>query len=308
MTTRIAALAAACLLSVTVRTSAQEMEPRAYSASPVGANFLVVSISRSAGAVVFDPSIPITDVHADVNGFALGLGHSFNLFGKLALATAALPYALADATGNVAEQAAEIHRSGLADSRFKLSVNLRGNDAMSARDFVKAPRRAVAGASVVVTAPVSQYSGARLINLGTHRWSFKPEVGVAVPRGRWDLDAYVSLTMYTANDNFYPGGAQRTQDPVLGIQGHVSYTIRSRLWVAVDGTWYRGGSAQVEDGTPTSSLNNARGGVTVSLPVGKRYSIKAAYGSGIVARTGTNFRTVSVGWQALWLSRRWSGR
>lgn len=299
---------AACLLSVAVRTSAQDMEPRAYSASPVGANFLVLVISRSAGAVVFDPSIPITEVHADVNGFALGLGHSFNLFGKLALASAALPYALADVTGKVGENAAEVHRSGLADSRFKLSVNLRGNDAMAMRDFVKAPRRTVAGASVTVTAPASQYSSARLINLGTHRWSVKPEIGVSVPKGRWDLDAYASLTMYSDNADFYPGGAYRTQDPVLGIQGHVSYTIRSRLWIAVDGTWYRGGSAQVEDGTPSSSLNNARGGATLSLPVGKRYSLKVAYGSGIVARTGTNFRTVSVGWQALWLSRRWSGR
>ena len=163
-------------------------------------------------------------------------------------------------------------------------------------------------ASLTITAPASQYSASRLINLGTHRWSIKPEVGVSVPKGRWDLDGYLGFTFYSANDDFYPGGKYRTQDPVLAIQGHVSYTIRPRLWVAADGTWYRGGSAQVEGGTPSSNLNNARGGVTVSLPVGNRYPLKVAYGSGIVARTGTNFRTVSVAWQTLWLSRKWSGR
>jgi hypothetical protein len=284
------------------------MEPRAYSASPVGANFLVVSLSRSSGAIVFDPTLPVSDVHADVNGLVLGLGHTFNLFGKLGLVSAAAPYVLAHVTGKVSETEAEVHRSGLADARFKLSVNLRGNDAMAARDFVKAPPRTIVGASVVVTAPASQYGSTKLINLGTNRWSVKPEVGIAVPRGRWDLDGYAGVWFYSKNGDFYPGGRRRSQDPVLALQAHASYTVKPRLWVAGDWTWYHGGSAQVENGTPSSSLNNSRGGVTVSLPVGRRYSLKAAYTTGIVARTGTNFRTVSVAWQTLWLSRWLSGR
>jgi len=296
------------LLATGVRASAQDMEPRAYSASPVGANFLVVVASHSTGAVLIDPAVPVTDVHADVNGFALGLGHTFNLLGKLGLVSVALPYAVADVTGKVMENAAEVHRSGLADSRFKLSVNLRGNDAMSPREFAAAPTRTVIGASVAVSAPASQYSATKLINLGTNRWSVKPEVGVAVPMGRWDLDGYFGVLFYTENADFYPGGITRTQDPLLSIQGHVSYTIRPRLWIAADGTWYHGGSAQNEGGNPSPVLNNARGGVTISLPVQKRYSLKVAYGSGIVARTGTNFQTVSVAWQTLWLSPRWSGR
>ena len=304
----IAAIVVAGLLATGAHVSAQDMEPRAYSASPVGANFLVVALSRSTGAVLLDPTLPITDVHADVNGFALGVGHTFNLLGKLGLVSVALPYAVADVTGKVMENAAEAHRSGLADSRFKLSVNLHGNDAMSPREFVAAPPRTVIGASVAVAAPASQYSGTKLINLGTNRWSIKPEVGVAVPRGRWDFDGYLGLLLYTDNTNFYPGGVERSQDPLLSIQGHVSYTVRPRLWIAADGTWYRGGSAQIEGGNPSAPLNNARGGVTVSLPVQKRYSLKVAYGAGIVARTGTNFQTVSVAGQVLWLSPRWSGR
>ena len=301
------AAAILCLLCAVTRLHAQDLEPRAYAASPVGANFLILGLSRSSGAIVFDPSLPISDVHADVNGLVLGLGHTFSLFGKLGLVTAAMPYVLAHATGKVSETDAEIHRSGLADSRFKLSVNLRGNDAMAIGDFVKAPSRTIVGASVVVTAPSSQYSSRKLINLGTNRWSVKPEVGIAVPRGRWDFDAYAGAWFYSENPDFYPGGKRRSQDPVVTLQGHVSYTFRPRLWVAGDWTWYHGGSSTVEDGTPSSSLNNARGGVTVSLPIGSRYSLKAAYTSGIVARTGTNFRTVSVSWQALWLSRRLSG-
>ena len=95
---------------------------------------------------------------------------------------------------------------------------------------------------------------------------------------------------------------------MLAIQGHASYTFRPRLWVAADGTWYRGGSSRVNDGDASTSLNNSRLGLTVSFPVGRRYSAKVAYGSGLVARTGTDFSTVAIAWQVLWLSPRWSGR
>jgi hypothetical protein len=287
---------------------AQDMEPKAYSASPVGANFLVASYSFSTGDVIFDASLPVTDVQADVHGLALGVGHTFNLFGKLGLATVGVPAAWADVTGKVFEQAAEVHRSGFADLRLKLSTNLVGNPAQSPREFATAPRHTIVGASLSVTAPSGQYFDSKLINLGTNRWSFKPEVGVAIPKGHWDIDAYVGAWFFATNSDFFPGGQTRTQDPMLAIQGHASYTVRPRFWIAADGTWYRGGSTQVNGGDPTVPVSNSRLGVTASFPLSNRNSLKVAWGRGAVVRTGTDFSTFAVAWQALWLSPRWSGR
>ena len=247
--------------------------------------------------------MPITDIEAKVYGVPLAAGYTFGLFGKLALVTAALPYAWGDITGTVFEEARAITRSGLTDIRAKLSVNLVGNPAMGAREFAKTPRRTVVGTSFTVTAPTGQYDGQKLINLGTNRWAFKPEIGVAVPRGRWDFDGYVGVWFFTDNDDFFPGGKSRTQDPVVALQGHVSYTFKPRLWAAVDATWYQGGGARVDDGDPSADLNNSRLGGTVSFPMGRRQSLKFAYSSGLSARTGTNFRTLSVGYQFLRLTR-----
>jgi outer membrane putative beta-barrel porin/alpha-amylase len=287
---------------------AQDMEPKAYSASPVGANFIVGSYSWSTGAIIFDATLPVSDIHADVQGLAVGVGHTFNLFGKLGLATVAIPGAWADVTGKVYEQTTEVTRNGFADMRLKLSTNLVGNPAMSPREFAKAPRRTIVGASLSVTAPSGQYYPSKLINLGANRWAFKPEIGVAVPKGRWDIDAYVGAWLFATNSDFFPGGMTRTQDAMLAIQGHGSYTLRPRLWIALDGTWYRGGSARVNNGDPTLPVSNARAGVTLSMPVGDRYSLKLAYSRGAIVRTGTDFSTFAVAWQALWLSPRWSGR
>jgi hypothetical protein len=55
---------------------AQDMEPRAYSNSPTGANFLVLGYARSTGEVLFDATLPLTDVNADLNAGILGLGRT----------------------------------------------------------------------------------------------------------------------------------------------------------------------------------------------------------------------------------------
>jgi hypothetical protein len=91
---------------------------------------------------------------------------------------------------------------------------------------------------------------------------------------------------------------------VVSLQGHVSYTFRPRLWAAFDATWYNGGSTQVEGGTPSSAMNNSRLGATLSIPAGRSQSFKLAYSTGVIVRTGTNFRTLSVGWQWLWLTKK----
>jgi hypothetical protein len=283
--------------------SAQELEPKAYSASPVGATFFVSSLARSSGSIVFDPSLPITDVDATVNGAFFGVGTTFDLFGKLALASVAVPYAWGDVSGQVFEEARTVTRSGLADTRVRLSVNLRGNDAMRLGEFVKAPRKAIVGTSVTMLVPTGEYDRTKLINLGNNRWGFKPEVGVAVPIGHWDIDAYAGVWLFTANDAFFPGGLERTQDPILAVQAHVSYTFKPRLWLAVDSTWYSGGKSRVDGGAPTVAISNSRLGATLSIPAGRRQSFKIAYSNGVSVRTGTDFSTVALGWQWLWFRR-----
>ena len=115
------------IVLVTAATAtAQDLEPRAYSAAPIGTNFIVVGGGRSTGGVLVDPAGPIQDVQATTNVATLGAGKTFSLFGRTALIVAVVPYAWANATGRVGETTGSASRSGLADPRVKLSVNLVG--------------------------------------------------------------------------------------------------------------------------------------------------------------------------------------
>jgi hypothetical protein len=290
---------AGALASVSLA-GAQDLEPRAYSASPVGANFIVAGFGRSTGAIVTDPTLPISDVSAHINGFTVGYGRTFPLFGRQALTTVALPYGWGDVEGNVFEERHRITRSGLTDLKAKLSVNLYGNPAMSPQEFARSSRGILVGASFTLSAPTGQYDETKLINLGTNRWAFKPEVGLSVPWRKFDFDVYAGAVFFTENPNYFPGTATRRQDPIETVQLHIDYTFRPGLWLALDGTWYGGGAARVNDGPPGTRLSNSRIGATLSIPVGKRQSVKASYSTGASVRAGQNFDTFAVAWQILW--------
>jgi hypothetical protein len=89
---------------------AQDLEPRAYSASPVGLNFLVLGYGYSTGSVLLDPTLPISNVTAKINSPTMGYGRTFGLFGRQCLVTAGVPYVWGNISGQVEEQSRSIRR------------------------------------------------------------------------------------------------------------------------------------------------------------------------------------------------------
>jgi len=181
--------------------------------------------------LVFDPSVPVTDVQADLNFATIGYARSYGLAGRQGLMSVGFAYARGDIEGEVFEAARRIGRSGLGDMRARVSLNLLGPGAMT------------------------------------------------------------------------PGDATRRQDPLASVQGHASYTFKSRAWVAFDATWYGGGESTVDCGEPSARQSSTRFGGTVSIPIAPRQSIKIAASTGASARTGSDFNTALLAWQLTWFDR-----
>jgi hypothetical protein len=288
------------MLALASRTDAQELEPRAFSPNPTGMNYLVAGYSRSSGAVLFDPSIPATDVSAELNAALVGYGHTFGVFGHSGSATLITPYVWGDISGNVGDSRSSISRSGVADATFQIAVNLLGGPALSPAEFLKRTPETTVGASLAVSMPVGQYDASKLVNIGTNRWAFKPQIGISKPLGAWFLECYGAAWFFGEN-NDYLGGARQRQAPILSLQLHASYTFKPRLWLAVDATGYRGGQTTVNGVDKANLQSNSRVGVTLSLPLARSQSVKLAYSDGATTRIGASFRTVSLAWQFAWL-------
>jgi hypothetical protein len=296
------------LLLLAATLSAQDLDPRAYTYIPVDGTFLVAGLAVSHGGLVTDPSLPITDLDGTIETPSVGLGRSFNLLGKTAQAFGALPYSWVQPTDNPPD-AASLPSGGLSDMRLRLSVLVHGAPAASVAEIVKAPRRTIVGTSLTVVAPTGQFSPDKIVNIGTHRWAFKPEVALSHPMaGRWLLDLYAALWLFTANDSFYPGTSTRTQSPLGAFQGHVSYNFQRLAWAAFDATYYVGGRTAIEGVKADDRQSNVRLGWTLALPVGTRHSIKLAASRGAIVRVGANYTTYSVGWQTAWAPAPKPGR
>lgn len=279
--------------------SAQEMEPRAYSRAPVGSQFIVFSYTYQTGDVLTDAALPLEDISTKLSAGSFAYGRTFGIAGRQANASVLASYVKGRAKGIVFEDRQEVTRSGVTDTRLRFSMNLIGGPALSRKDFAMYKSKALLGASVTVIMPTGQYDPRRLINIGSNRWSFKPEMGLSKPFGRWTVEMIGGVWFFSANDNFF-GGVRREQKPLLSFQSHVIYTVRSRMWVAVNASYYTGGRSVVNGVINANKQANSRIGGTFSLPLNQRQSIKIAFGKGLTTRFGGDVTTVVTAWQYAW--------
>jgi hypothetical protein len=277
----------------------QQLEPRAYAPAPVGLNVVGLAALYSGGKVLTDPSLPIENASARVYCLAPVYARTFDLFGRLASVTLTVPFAWASAHGDVQEVHRTADRSGLVDPYARLAVNLIGVPALAPQAFREHESQTVLGASLTVAAPLGQYDASKLVNLGTHRWAFKPELGLSQPLGRWLVELYTAAWFFTTNDDFY-GGHVRKQDVLAAFQTHLVYNFRPRLWAAGDFTFYEGGSTTVDEQPKNDRQANARVGVTLSLPLSANQDLRLTGARGAWARIGSNFTTFGLAWDFFW--------
>jgi len=279
---------------------AQDLEPRAYSNVPVGLNFAIAGYSYSEGDVATDASVPLEDGEIDLHSALLAYARVFGLFGRSAKADVVVPYAWVSGSANFAGTPVSRRVDGLADPRLRLSYNFYGAPALSMEESADYEQDLIVGASVQVTAPLGQYDSDKLVNIGTNRWSIKPELGLSKEWwGTLTTELAGGVVFFTDNDDFF-GGRRREQDPIYSVQTHLIYSFRRGIWGALDATWYTGGETTIDGARRDDRQENTRLGATVAFPVNRYNSIKIHATTGLETRTGGDFDTIGVAWQVRW--------
>jgi len=205
----LAAVLVAGALLLAGGAQAQEMEPRTYAASPIGTNFLIAGYAHTSGSVSLVPSIPITGVEASINQEVLAYSGTFALLGRTASLGIALPFVEGTVSGNVMDAAKQVTRQGIDDIGLRFGINFIGGPALTPAEFAQRKPETSVGASFAVLAPTGDYNPAHLINIGSNRWAFKPELGFSQPIDDWFVDGSAGVWFFTENDNFF-GGRRRS--------------------------------------------------------------------------------------------------
>jgi hypothetical protein len=246
-----------------------------------------LSYSYFGGDLLFDGAVPITGATAKVNMSVFSFTHSLNVFGRSGNVTVSQPYGVGNFRGTVVGAETNAYRSGTLDSAFRLSINLKGGPAMDVPEFREWRQKMLVGISLKVVAPTGQYDPTKLINYGTNRWAFKPELGLSRRWQHWLLDTYGAGWFFSTNHDFFsrnqfsPGTNTQKQSPIFAFEGHLSYDVKPRLWASLDGNFWVGGRSTLNGvENPTTLQRNSRIGGTVSVPVSQHQSMKLRYNRG----------------------------
>ncbi len=182
---------------------------------------------------------------------------------------------------------------------------------MTLREYSGWHQRTLVGASLTVSTLSGQYEAARLINIGNNRWAFKPEIGLSRRWGRWVLDAYAAVWLFTPQRQLLrqrppapipPTARPRT--PWEPPSCTSATTSNPASGSPLDGNYWYGGETSLNGvPTPTTLQSNSRIGATAALPISRHQSLKFSYSAGTYTQFGGDYQTVSAAWQYSWLGR-----
>jgi hypothetical protein len=288
------------LAGASPRASAQELEPGAYWPLPQGMNIATAVNSVNWGDLTFDPTLPVEEASAAINTTVLVYTRALSLAGRSANLSAQLPVVGGHVEGRLRGVTTEVRRFGLGDPRIRLGVNLYGAPPMTPQAFASYQLRTILGASVTVAPPLGQYDETKVINLGTHRWSIKSELGLSHAIGQWVVELMGGVWVFTDNHAF-TGGRTRTQDPIASAQVHVTYRFRRNMWLAGDANFYKGGRTTVDGEHNLDLQRNARIGTTFSAALTRHTAIRVAVSQGAYTTIGGDFTSVIVGYNYAWI-------
>jgi hypothetical protein len=286
-------------------TKAQAFEPRFLSDTPIKANFLVGGYAFSKGDILLDIASPVQDLESSLNTLMLVYGRSFKLFNRLTKIDVILPYAIADFNGLLNGVAASTSRNGFGDPLLRISMIIIGVEALELKDFIKhQPKKFKFGVGIRITPPLGQYDSAKLINLGSNRWTFKLGVGASYTFiNKIILETQIKYWVFTQNDEFFNGGVLR-QTPLISAQFHLSYIFKPGVWISGSIGQTNAGITYINEVEQEKTNKNARFGATFSYRVNKNNSLKIALTNGIPNQYAIDYTSIILAYSFLWFDKK----
>ncbi len=297
-------LALLLVLASTLVAEAQELEPRRGSHLPTGTNFHGAGYAFADGDLSLDPVLKIEDVTFEIHTVGLKYIRTFDLFGRSARIDLAGAYQDGTWKGKIDGVAARAKRSGWADPVMRFAVNLYGAPPLEGEEFAsyraEQERETIVGAGLAVHFPLGEYFDDKLINLGSNRFTIRPQLGVVHNRGKWGFELTGSAWIYTDNDDFF-GGKKLEQDPYYTIQGHIVYNFRPTMWIAGGLAYGIGKDSTIDGEDKDDRKHNLLFGFSAGYAITRNFGVKAGYlGKRALADTGADFDSFIVGATFFW--------
>jgi hypothetical protein len=280
--------------------SAQFTEAHNYDNTPVGVNQLELSYAYVRANASLDTSLIVAGANFNVNQGNISYTRYLGFVHHLVWVQASVP--LASLSGSVS--GTNIHGSvtGTGDSSYTVSALLKGGPALTVEQFADYRPITTVGMSLTISAPTGQYNSSKLLNLSSDRWSFKPEIALSHPFGtehRWQCDAYANASFFTDNRSYH-GVEILRQQPLPGIEGHVSYSFTNNLWASFDTRYSFRGVTLVDGMDQNNTQQNFVLGSEVNVSLNGRNSLSFQFAKAVIHQNGPAETGIAVKYNFAW--------
>jgi hypothetical protein len=279
---------------------AQFTDPRTYQNTPVGINQLELAYAYVHSNTSIDTSFIVSGAKFNLNQGLIDYTHYFAFLHRMAWVEASLP--IANLSGFITGTEITGSTTGTGDSGYTAAMLLKGGPALTPDQFANAKTTTSVGLSLSITAPTGQYDSSKLLNLGSDRWSFKPELAVSRPFGpdqRWVFDAYANTYLYTDN-NSYRGAQILRQRALLGLEGHLSYSFNNVLWASLDTRYSSLGDTIVSNVNQNNLQQNFVVGSELVVSANSRNSLTFEFAKAAVHKNGPALSGFTVRYDYTW--------
>jgi hypothetical protein len=279
---------------------AQFTEPHTYDNTPAGTNQLELAYGYARANASIDTSLIVTGARFSLNQGTITYTRYFGFVHRLVWAEATVP--LAGLNGSVRGTDIRGSVTGTGDSSYVVAALLKGGPALSVAQFADYKPATTVGVSLNITAPTGKYSPNKILNLGSDRWSFKPEIAVSHPFGpeqRWQIDAYANSYFFTDNTS-YRGKEILRQHALPGLEGHISYSFIDSLWASLDARYSFRGTTVVDGLNQNNAQRNFGLGSEVNLSFNPRNSLVFEFDKALVHQNGPALSGFSVKYSYSW--------
>jgi len=291
---------ALAILSAPDPAFAQFSEAHHYDNAPVGVNQLEFAYAYARANASLDTSLVVAGAKFNLNQGTITYTRYFGFVHRVVWIDAGIP--LADLSGSVS--GTNIHGSitGAGDSSYTVTALMKGGTALSVAQFADYKPTTTVGLSLNMSAPTGQYNPNKLLNLGSDRWSFKPEIAVSQPFGReqkWQVDAYAHVYFFTDNTS-YQGKEILRQEPLPGVEGHVSYLFAPNAWASIDTLYSFRGATVIDSIHQNDAQRNFTLGSEVNVSLNPRNSLVFQFAKALVHQNGPALTGFAVKYTYSW--------
>jgi hypothetical protein len=262
-------------------------------------NQLEIAYAYARANASIDPSLVVGGAKFHLNQLLLDYSRYFAVAHRMAWVEATVPLARLD--GSITGTNISGSTTGAGDSSYLMGMLLKGGPALNAQQFDGYKPYTTLGLSLAMTAPTGLYSPDKILNLGSDRWSFKPEFAVTYPFGqqRWELDGHFNIYFFTDNVA-YRGKEILKQQALPGLETHLSYSLTNSVWASLDTRYSFRGDTFINGYDQKDPQKNFTLGSEINISLNSRHSLVVEVARSVVHVNGPSFGGVALKYLYVW--------